>query len=137
MRKFTRNAVLCLLGILMGSSPAWAAEAPTLRPDHPTRYTVRQGDTLWDISGRFLSEPWRWPQLWHANPQIKNPDRIYPGDELELVYVDGKPRLTKRGGRSSGLVRLSPRVRITEAPVPTVPMDAVGPFLTRPVVMES
>ena len=137
MRKFNRNVVLCLLGMVLGGSLAWAADAPTLRPDHPTRYTVQKGDTLWGISGRFLSEPWHWPQLWQANPQIKNPDLIYPGDELELVYVDGKPRLTKRSGRSSGVIKLSPRMRVTEAPVPTVPMDAIGPFLTRPVVLPS
>jgi len=138
MRKSTRNVIFCLLGALLTGSAAWAADAPTLRPDHPTRYTVQKGDTLWGISGRFLAEPWRWPQLWQANPQIKNPDLIYPGDELELVYVGGQPRLTKRAGRgSSGVVKLSPKVRVTEAPVPTVPMDAIGPFLTRPVVMNS
>jgi hypothetical protein len=138
MRKFNRNVVLCLLGMVLGGSLAWAADAPTLRPDHPSRYTVQTGDTLWGISGRFLSEPWRWPQLWQANPQIKNPDLIYPGDELELVYVDGGPRLTKRSGRpSSRVVKLSPRLRVSEAPIPTIPMDAVGPFLTRPVVLSS
>jgi LysM domain len=137
MRKFIRNVVLCLLGVVLGGSLAWAADAPTLRPDHPTRYTVQKGDTLWGISGRFLSEPWRWPDLWQANPQIKNPDLIFPGDELELVYVEGRPRLHKRSGRSSGVVKLSPRMRVTEAPVPTVPMDAIGPFLTRPVVLPS
>ncbi len=137
MRKFNRNVVLCLLGLVLGGSLAWAADATPLRPDHPTRYTVQRGDTLWGISGRFLSEPWRWPELWQANPQIKNPDLIFPGDELELVYVDGKPRLTKRSGRSSGVVKLSPQTRVTEAPVPTVPMDAIGPFLTRPMVLPS
>ncbi len=138
MRKFNRNVVLCLLGAMLGASLAWATEAPALRPDHPTQYTVQRGDTLWGISGRFLSEPWRWPELWQANPQIRNPDLIFPGDELELVYVGGKPRLTKRAGRaSSNVVKLSPKVRVAEAPVPTVPMDAIGPFLTRPVVMAS
>ena len=139
MRKFNRNVVLCLLGMLLGGSPAFAADDPGLRPDHPTRYTVQSGDTLWGISGRFLADPWRWPQLWQANPQVKNPDLIFPGDELELVYIDGRPRLTKRRARSSspGVVRLSPHLRVSDAPVPTVPMDAVGPFLTRPVVLPS
>lgn len=137
MRKSTRNVIFCLLGALLSASATWAAEPPALRPDHPTRYTVQKGDTLWGISGRFLSEPWRWPQLWQANPQIKNPDLIYPGDELELVYVDGQPRLRKRSRGSSGVVKLSPRLRVSEAPVPTVPVDAVGPFLTRPVVLNS
>jgi hypothetical protein len=124
--------------MVLGGSLAWAADAPTLRPDHPTRYTVQKGDTLWGISGRFLSEPWQWPQLWQANPQIKNPDLIYPGDELELVTIDGKPRLVKRASRSGGtskVVKLSPRLRV-EAAVPPIPLDAIRPFLSRPVVVD-
>jgi hypothetical protein len=106
-----------------------------LRADHPDQYTVVKGDTLWDISARFLRRPWRWPEIWHVNPQIANPHLIYPGDVLELVYIDGQPQLRLRRG---GPLKLSPTVRATpwDGAIPTIPVDAIGPFLTRPYVLE-
>ncbi|MEZ5588654.1 MAG: LysM peptidoglycan-binding domain-containing protein [Sedimenticolaceae bacterium] len=105
-----------------------------LRADHPDQYTVVKGDTLWDISGRFLRSPWRWPDIWYVNPQIANPHLIYPGDVLELVYIDGKPQLRMRRGP----LKLSPTVRSTpwDGAIPTIPVDAIGPFLTRPYVLD-
>ena len=105
-----------------------------LRADHPDRYTVVRGDTLWDISGRFLYRPWLWPEIWHVNPQIANPHLIYPGDVLELVYLDGRPQLRLQRGP----LKLSPSVRSTpwEGAIPTIPIDAVGPFLTQPYVLD-
>jgi hypothetical protein len=105
-----------------------------LRTDHPDRYRVVKGDTLWDISGRFLRSPWRWPEIWHVNPQVENPHLIYPGDELELVYIDGKPQLRLHRGP----LKLSPTVRSSpwDGAIPTIPVDAIGPFLTRPYVLD-
>lgn len=109
-----------------------AQAAPELRPDHPERYTVVKGDTLWDISGRFLNDPWYWPEIWHVNPQVANPHLIYPGDRLALVYIDGKPRVTKVSSSSNGVVRLSPEVRSEplDTPIPAIPLDAISSFLT-------
>jgi hypothetical protein len=50
----------------------------------PDTYTVRSGDTLWDLSGRFLNNPWYWPKIWSYNPEISNPHWIYPGNVLRF-----------------------------------------------------
>ena len=102
-----------------------------LKDNHPDKYTVVKGDTLWDISGKFLSKPWKWPEIWHANPQVANPHLIYPGDILSLVYIDGQPRIMLNRGESRGTVKLSPKVRSTpmaEA-IPTIPFESINSFL--------
>ena len=126
------KSLILLLSCALSMPLALAEEL--LRGDHPDHYTVVKGDTLWDISGRFLHQPWRWPEIWHVNPQIANPHLIYPGDQLDLVYIDGKPQLRLR----RGTLKLSPSVRSTpwDGAIPTVPLDAIGPFLTRPYVLE-
>ena len=58
--------------------PAAGAVAP------PDRYTVKPGDTLWDLSGRFLNNPWYWPKVWSYNPEITNPHWIYPGNAIRF-----------------------------------------------------
>ena len=106
-----------------------------LNPEHPDRYVVVKGDTLWDISAMFLRDPWLWPEVWYVNPQIANPHLIYPGDILTLVYVDGKPQL--RMSRGYPTVDLKPQVRVEslENAIPTIPLDAIRPFLTRAIVV--
>lgn len=89
----TLSGLIVALGI---NASVWAIEtAPiSINPSHPNQYTVVEGDTLWDISGKFLSHPTQWPQLWSYNAQIKNPHLIYPGDTVYFSIVDGKPRLS-------------------------------------------
>ena len=96
------------------------AVAQEVRGDHPETYTVQQGDTLWDISAKFLDKPWLWPEIWQANPQVKNPHRIYPGDVLSLAYVNGQPRVE--------VAVDGPQVRMGE-PVDTVPLSEIEPWL--------
>lgn len=111
------------------------ADDIALRPDHPDVYVVQRGDTLWDISGRFLSQPWRWPQLWDSNPQIANPHLIYPGDRLRLVMTADGPRLMRDGGPD----HLSPQVRATllDSAVPAIPLKQIRAFLEEAVVLAS
>ncbi len=107
----------------------------TLNPDHPDRYVVRPGDTLWDISARFLRDPWRWKEVWRANPGVEDPNLIYPGDVIELRMANGRPVLTRRAGPRE--VKLTPRVRretLTRA-IPEIPLDAIRQFLSRPRVL--
>src|SRR3546814_7991854 len=64
--------------------------------------------SLWDISGKFLREPWKWPEIWHANPQVENPHLIYPGDQLSLVYIDGQiSRSEEHTSELQSLMRIS------------------------------
>lgn len=95
----------------------------------PTRYVVQKGDTLWDISSRFLANPWLWPEIWLVNPQVKNPHLIYPGDIISLEWINGQPVL--RIERDDGIRKLKPLVRTTPLaqPVPALPMDAIRSFL--------
>ncbi len=74
-------------------STSWADEIQ-LNPSHPDQYTVVTGDTLWDISGKFLNQPSQWPELWSNNSQIKNPHLIYPGDTIYFSMVNGRPQLS-------------------------------------------
>jgi hypothetical protein len=74
--------------VLMGPAtiaPHWS------RYDYPTEvgegvpyYIIREGDTLWDLAGRFLDTPYLWPQIWNQNPYITDAHWIYPGDPLNL-----------------------------------------------------
>lgn len=74
---------------------AWTArDEIQINPSHPDQYTVVKSDTLWDISGKFLTHPWQWPELWSHNAQIKNPHLIYPGDTIYFSMVNGKPQLS-------------------------------------------
>ena len=130
-------------GIALGTAtpaPALAQVSGTsmsvpLAPDAPQQYVVRKGDTLWDIAGVFLRDPWYWPEIWYVNPQVQNPHLIYPGDVLNLVYVDGKPRITLG---SEGALRLSPQVRsepLKDA-IRAIPYDLLMTFVGRPTLIE-
>lgn len=100
------------------------AAAVELRGDHPESYVVKRGDTLWDIAGRFLQKPWLWPEIWQANPQIKNPHLIYPGDVISLAYLD----------RVAASIQAGPR---TDGPVNAVSLSEVEPFLKDLRMVES
>ena len=114
--------------LLMLSSMVLALE---MKDGHPDSYVVKKGDTLWDISGMFLANPWEWPEIWQVNSQIENPHKIYPGDTLSLVYVDDQPTLRLNRGIAANTVKLSPTVRITELEpaIPAIPLEEIHAFM--------
>ena len=118
---------------------SWADDA-LLKTGHPDEYTVKKGDTLWDISGTFLNSPWLWPEIWHVNPQIENPHLIFPGDLIKLVYLDGQPRLTLERTLKMvpGTTKLSPSIRVqhTEDAISAIPLDKIEVFLSRSRIVE-
>ncbi len=131
--------LLCAAGLAI-SAPAFSA-ALKVRPDAPTRYVVKQGDTLWGISGKYLYRPWQWSRLWGANrSKIRNPDRIYPGQVLVLRYVNGHPRLSVERGNGGDipLVKLSPRVREVSSGygIQAINVNFYRVFMQHPQVIE-
>ncbi|MCK4706233.1 MAG: LysM peptidoglycan-binding domain-containing protein, partial [Gammaproteobacteria bacterium] len=113
-------------------------------------YTVKKGDTLWQISSLFLLDPWYWPEIWQNNRQIQNPHLIFPGEILTLIYVDGQPQIAVNEAkhkeikqasiddpRGLPVKRLSPKMRSSElaASIPVIPGDAIRQFLTKPRVV--
>lgn len=131
-----KNRIISLLlgaGLLALAALVSAQALQGLRADAPDRYTVQRGDTLWGIAGRYLSSPWRWPQLWNMNrEQVRNPHRIYPGDVLVLDRASGRLRID-----SAQTERLSPRVRSEDVAlaIPTIPPSAIEAFTSRPMVI--
>ena len=126
------------------SASAPAAYGPTLvrvnepvplAEGHPNEYVVQVGDTLWDIAGTFLKDPWYWPEIWYVNPDIVNPHLIYPGDVLGLVYIDGQPRITNV---RASTYRMSPQARVTPLTesVSSISYGDVQAFLSSGVVLE-
>ena len=118
-----RKLIVLMAGMLV--TVAVYAAGAQLRADHPDSYTVRRGDTLWAISAKFLSKPWLWPEIWQANPQVRNPHLIYPGDVLNLSFING-PRL-----------RLQPQVHPEGEAVSAIPLSELKMFLKDMRVMDS
>ena len=112
-----------------------SSHAFSLRADAPSRYVVQSGDSLWDIANRYLAKPWEWKALWHANPQIKNPSRLYPGAVIVLSQSGNRPYLRVL---SNGTVKLSPHVRPMPADdaIPPIPLMDIKPFLNGSLILD-
>lgn len=120
-----------------------------IRNDAPDRHIVVKGDTLWDISGTFFKDPWKWPHIWGLNKDtIKDPHWIYPGDVIFLDRNSGTLHIGQPGAEvaASGVsdagntVKLSPEVHIypsSHDAISSIPASAIAPFLTRPLIIEA
>ncbi|MDO8179611.1 MAG: LysM peptidoglycan-binding domain-containing protein [Undibacterium sp.] len=153
MKKFSTIALLLAIAFpALHASHAFAQEEKisaksnkcAFLPDAPDKHVVVKGDTLWGISGKFLQNPWCWPEVWGMNKEeIRNPHWIYPN---QIVYFDrttGRLRLGSpvgaNGSGSSGTTRLSPQIRTqslgTDA-IPAIPSNVIEPFLSQPLIIE-
>ncbi len=144
----TRAAAVALVACAV-AHPVQAAPGPSaacsFRPNAPDQHVVVKGDTLWDISGTFLQNPWCWPQVWGMNrDEIRNPHWIYPG---QIIYFDrsrGRLSLTRPGsgdGRDAPpITKLSPQLRsesLARDAIQAIPAGMIEPYLTQPLVVEA
>ncbi len=144
---------------------ALSLSAVALTPDEevkdqaPDHYTVVKGDTLWDISARFLKDPWSWPAVWQANPQINNPHLIYPGNVILLCQIQGHKLLAVDPGGGCKVVEQNMQVASASTPVagygntirlepkmtelasttviPTIPLSLILPYMNNSRVVSS
>jgi hypothetical protein len=139
------KSIISLLLLLTAWMPGTSlGDELALAESAPDRYVVVKGDTLWDISARFLRDPWRWPDIWGLNKdQIKNPHWIYPGDVILLDFTGMSPRLRLQGVDGATdwrlvVTKLSPSIRkldLAASAIPSIPVAAIAPFLTKPLVI--
>lgn len=131
-----RKSIIALIISCICTATAVAATSSDLTSGAPDRYVVVQGDTLWSIASRYLKAPWKWPELWRLNrDQIKNPNRIYPGDVLVLDRSAAEMRVQVLRSQT---VKLSPHAlasALEPEPVPTIPIGDIEPFLSKPLVI--
>ena len=135
MKRIISALLICLLSapLLVGAEDAPVA----LNPQAPDSHRVVPGDTLWGIAGRFLANPWQWPQVWQMNrEQIANPHLIYPG---QIIHLDRNgPWL--RIGMAVSDERRTPTIYhspLEQAALTTIPVDVIQPFLVMPLVVDS
>lgn len=118
---------------------------PTIKADAPNRYIVKKGDTLWDISGRYLDSPWRWKEIWATNKQIKNPNLIYPNDILILCVIKGQTLIGVDTGEgcagverqmTSNTVASAVAITSTANSIPAIPMSAIQHWLDKSLIVD-
>lgn len=96
-------------------------------------YTIKQGDTLWDISSKFLKNPFLWPKLWQRNPYIANPHWIYPGNQIRISSLD-KEEPAKAAAEEKPQAAVSPA---PVAPEPEVKRAEPPPAEKKPEAAEA
>lgn len=143
---FRRLITTSLVGALLTvASTSYANNPPpTIKADAPNRYIVKKGDTLWDISGRYLNSPERWKEIWATNKQLKNPHLIYPGDILIMCIIKGKTLIgvdTGEGcaGVEKQLTSTAPTQTVTVTStansIPPIPLSAIQHWLDKTIIV--
>ena len=121
------------------------ANPPTLKASAPNVYVVKKGDTLWDISKKFLKNPVRWREIWASNKHVKNQHWIFPGDRLLMCDYQGRPIIGKDEGdgcagiisRYAGATTLQPQLRVESLnnTIPVVQLEHIKHWLERAIIV--
>jgi hypothetical protein len=152
MKKFSTIALALTLPLAV-SLPVWAQDAPTAAPaplsskcsflpDAPDKHVVVKGDTLWGISGKFLKNPWCWPEVWGMNKdEIHNPHWIYPNQIVYFDRANGRLRLAVPiESGVSGTTKMSPQTRSQTAgganAISSIPNSVIEPYLSQPLIVD-
>jgi hypothetical protein len=128
--------IISALILAVTAACAFAAEPLKLVDNPPDRHIVVPGDTLWGISGKFLKQPWRWPEVWRMNQaEIKNPHLIYPGDIVLLDHFGGNPRLKIAKPMNN---KLQPKIysEAVQQAIPSIPPNIIEPYISQPLIIE-
>lgn len=139
---FKKTIISTLLFSLMFTGVSYSADV-VIKNRH--QYVVKEGDTLWDLSNRFLAKPWYWKEIWKENPNITNPDLIYPNDVISVEKIDGKDYITVN--RNSNLneyqldstmttvqVSDSDRVEVLPDSIPLVSRDKIKNYYSNNII---
>jgi len=144
MKNFSTAALFLALASAVLPAQAQSSSRCTFLPNAPDQHVVVRGDTLWDISGRFLAQPWCWPQVWDLNrDQIRNPHWIYPGQVVYFDRATGRLSLGRTGdasGGTPGTVRLSPGIRTSSLgseAIASISLSEIGQFLSQPLIVDA
>ena len=128
-----------LIGLLFLLWMPLSSLAVEVKPNAPQTYVVAKGDTLWDIAGKFLEEPWLWPELWRNNTDISNPHLIYPGDVLRLIFnEEGEAQIVVERPSNKPLIKLTPQGRVEQKAVPidVLPYEVIRPYIEDAFIMD-
>jgi len=107
-----------------------AAETTSVPPAAETApYAVQKGDTLWDIANTFLKDPFLWPFIWKANPNITNPDLIYPGSMLAIPSLGPIERALKAPSEETIIEKKTAAAEETAKQAPEEKQAAIEPPL--------
>lgn len=112
---------------------AQGAQPLQLADGAPDRHVVTAGDTLWGIAAKFLKDPYRWGELWKLNAEeIKNPQRIYPGQVILLDKSGSEPTVKLATVTEQRREYVEPLTR----GIPSIPPQDIEPFLSEPRVLD-
>ena len=135
-------ALLATLGMTVTSLAAANNPPPRIKADAPNRYVVKKGDTLWDISGKFLESPWRWKEIWATNKQIRNPHLIYPKDVIILCVIKGQKLVGVDTGEGCAGIEKAMNAPVTTTTVVSaagsiaaIPLTAIETWLERNIIV--